>query len=112
MCACSAVSSSLSLPYASLRYWISLLSDAVSSAMQGLLPGYACKEPCCGGCDAHSREREHERHDGQVPSHPREQQSADEADAREQQCDGDELPAPAEREQRKAAQAQREHDVV
>src|SRR5690348_9331908 len=35
MCALSAVSSSFSLPYASLRYWISLASRVVGSAAMG-----------------------------------------------------------------------------
>jgi hypothetical protein len=63
--------------------------------MHGFLPGYARKEPHCGSGDADAREREHERHHGKVASHPREQQSTDEADAREQQGDRDELPASA-----------------
>src|SRR3954449_1401952 len=35
MCALSAVSSSFSLPYASLRYWISLASRVVGSSAMG-----------------------------------------------------------------------------
>src|SRR2546423_5313302 len=37
MCACSAVSSSFSFPYASLRYWMSFSSRTVGSAMSLLL---------------------------------------------------------------------------
>src|SRR5947207_10928315 len=113
MCACSAVSSSFSLAYASLRYWTSLVSLAPGcSAMTRFLPGIAGEKPRGCRADADTCEREDHRHHRKVAADPGEQQPADQADAHQQQPDRQHLPPATQREQDEAEQPEREHDVV
>jgi len=72
--------------------------------MHRFLPISASEEPRhCGG-HGDTGEREHDRHHWEVATDPRQQQSPDEADAREQERDRQDLPATSQRQQREAAQ--------